>query len=121
MTTPHNAIGPESQGHSSEQPCKVGPGRPPKEHQFKPGTSGNPGGRKKGETFKARLRRILETEHNGKEIADLLMERLVKDALSGKLGHLKELLDRTEGKVTERVELVGDQDQRLVINIVEAL
>jgi hypothetical protein len=27
---------------ASEQEYQVGPGRPPKEHQFKPGQSGNP-------------------------------------------------------------------------------
>jgi Family of unknown function (DUF5681) len=33
----------------AEQEYKVGPGRPPKEHQFKPGQSGNPKGRKRKE------------------------------------------------------------------------
>ena len=32
---------------TSDQEYKVGPGRPPKEHQFKPGQSGNPKGRKR--------------------------------------------------------------------------
>ena len=32
---------------TSEQPYKVGPGRPPKDHQFKPGQSGNPKGAKR--------------------------------------------------------------------------
>jgi Family of unknown function (DUF5681) len=32
---------------TSEQPYTVGPGRPPKEHQFKPGQSGNPKGAKR--------------------------------------------------------------------------
>lgn len=32
---------------TSEQEYKVGPGRPPKEHQFKPGKSGNPTGAKR--------------------------------------------------------------------------
>jgi hypothetical protein len=32
-----------------EDDYKVGPGRPPKEHQFKPGQSGNPKGRKRKE------------------------------------------------------------------------
>jgi len=32
---------------TSDQEYKVGPGRPPKEHQFKPGQSGNPNGAKR--------------------------------------------------------------------------
>ena len=32
---------------TSEPAYKVGPGRPPKEHQFKPGQSGNPKGAKR--------------------------------------------------------------------------
>ena len=31
-----------------DEPYKVGYGKPPREHQFKPKQSGNPGGRKKG-------------------------------------------------------------------------
>jgi hypothetical protein len=37
---------PAAQAQTSDQEYKVGPGRPPKEHQFKPGQSGNPKGAK---------------------------------------------------------------------------
>ena len=36
-----------SSGPPAEEEYKVGPGRPPKEHQFKPGQSGNPTGAKR--------------------------------------------------------------------------
>jgi hypothetical protein len=36
-----------SSNTSAEQPYKIGPGCPPKEHQFKPGQSGNPRGAKR--------------------------------------------------------------------------
>ncbi len=85
----------------------VGPGKPPREHQFKKGRSGNPGGRPKGTSVTAELRRLLDEAHNGKAIATLLAERMVRDALAGKAGAAKELLDRAEGKVTERVEVQG--------------
>jgi hypothetical protein len=40
-----DAAAPSTQ--TSEPEYKVGPGRPPKEHQFKPGQSGNPNGAKR--------------------------------------------------------------------------
>jgi hypothetical protein len=44
-----------------EAEYKVGPGRPPKEHQFKSGQSGNPKGRKrKPESITLDLKRVLE-------------------------------------------------------------
>ncbi len=39
-----DALAPE---RHAEEEYKVGPGRPPKEHQFKPGQSGNPKGPKR--------------------------------------------------------------------------
>ncbi len=36
---------------SAEEEYKVGPGRPPKEHQWKPGQSGNPKGAKPKEAI----------------------------------------------------------------------
>lgn len=106
--------GPEPQRPSSEpapssapepEPYKVGPGRPPKEYQWKPGQSGNPGGKGKRESLTAMLRRVLEKDHNGKSIGELLVERLVKEALGGKLPHIKEVLDRVEGRVKEKIEV----------------
>src|SRR5262245_37441970 len=41
-----SAIAP-AQTDTSDQEYKVGPGRPPKEYQFKPGQSGNPKGAKR--------------------------------------------------------------------------
>src|SRR5262249_57654843 len=48
-----NGMAKKNNGHTASTPVtsveeyKVGPGRPPKEHQFKPGQSGNPKGRKR--------------------------------------------------------------------------
>jgi hypothetical protein len=85
---------------------------------WKPGQSGNPGGRPKGRSVTALLRELLDQEHNQKKLAELLAERLLKEALTGKLGHIKEVLDRTEGKVADRVQIEGDEARQLVINLV---
>jgi len=81
----------------SQQPSQADRIRP---YQWKPGQSGNPNGRPKGESLTAKLRRVLETEHNGRAIADLIAERIVKEALSGKFPFAKELLDRLDGLAT---------------------
>ena len=52
-----------SQSAESGDEYKVGPGRPPKEHQFVPGKSGNPKGRKpKPQSLVPDLKRLVEQE-----------------------------------------------------------
>jgi hypothetical protein len=47
--------------NASDGEYKVGPGRPPKEHQFKPGQSGNPkGAKRKAESFLPDLKRLFK-------------------------------------------------------------
>jgi hypothetical protein len=51
----------------SDQDYRVGPGRPPKEHQFKPGQSGNPkGARRKPRSIAPDLKALFERALNGK-------------------------------------------------------
>jgi Family of unknown function (DUF5681) len=51
----------------SDQNYRVGPGRPPKEHQFKPGQSGNPAGaRRKPRSIAPDLKDFLERALNEK-------------------------------------------------------
>jgi hypothetical protein len=76
-----------------------------KPYQWKPGQSGNPGGRPKNESIVGVLRRLLEQEHNGKPIKELLAERILREALAGKFPYAKELLDRVEGRVTDAHEV----------------
>jgi hypothetical protein len=90
-----------------ESPAQRDPAAHLAAHQWKKGQSGNPGGRPKGTSITAHLRELLEQEHHGKPIARLLAERLTKEGLQGKLGHVKEILDRTEGAAKQTVEVQG--------------
>jgi hypothetical protein len=50
-----------AQTETSDQEYKVGPGRPPREHQFKPGQSGNPkGAKRKPPSITLDLKALLE-------------------------------------------------------------
>lgn len=83
---------------------------------FKPGQSGNPGGMRKGQSITAKLRKILDTEYtDGKTVADHIVDTIVKEVLdpSGKYGFntplLREILERTEGKVKDELEVTEIQ------------
>jgi len=60
---------------------------------------------------------VLEKEHNGRVLMDLLAERLAKEALAGKFPFIKEVLDRLDGRVAERVSAEGPAEG-VVINVV---
>lgn len=73
---------------------------------FRPGVSGNPGGRPKGRSITARLREALESNQlagkplrDGKIVLDLVVEAILAEAAAGNTRMVKELLDRIEGKV----------------------
>jgi hypothetical protein len=91
----------EDQARSKPQRAGKNGNVPPAEHRWKKGVSGNPGGRPKGSGVTGALRTLLEQIHNGKPLKEVLAERWLKDALSGKPAHLQMLLDRTEGKVRD--------------------
>jgi hypothetical protein len=52
--------------HRSDDEYRVGPGRPPKEYQFKPGQSGNPKGAKRKTSLAPDLKAMLERALNEK-------------------------------------------------------
>lgn len=89
-----------------------------KEYQYKPGESGNPNGRPKGESITAKLRKILEeVSPDGRTYADIIAKEIVNNILDqgGNLKHgfntplLRELLERVEGKIPDKHEIeTGD-------------
>lgn len=114
----------EMEGINSED-YKVGPGNPPKETQWKPGQSGNPKGRPKGikyvsELLTERLNEVPDTvdgKSNTKTWRELVTDSIFQAILRGNHpGFLKELLDRTEGKVTQPIG--GGEGREVKIRVV---
>jgi hypothetical protein len=98
---------PEKQANIRPSPINGLP--PPAQHQWKPGQSGNPAGRPKNISAWERLLALLEKrEINGKplgnrQVADLIAEAILKGILKGNSRLIINFLDRTEGKVPDRV------------------
>jgi len=85
---------------------------PPEEHRFKPGQSGNPNGRPKGAvSFLKILREKLNEElpdaatGERRKRAVRLVEAALSAAEDGDFRYFKEILDRFEGKVPDRMSL----------------
>lgn len=97
--------------------------RPPPQHtRFKPGSSGNPGGRPKGTSISAALRLKLdelssvEVEENGSKRRLTWREAIVKAlveraALKGDTMAAHFVAERADGKVKDTVELVDKREQ----------
>jgi len=81
---------------------------------YKPGQSGNPGGRPK--SFGARLLAKLDETHGDKDLYDTLVAGLIEDAQSDdptvRLPTRKELLARIFPVIAKH-ELTGDQDGKI--------
>jgi len=95
-----------------------------KPHQFKPGQSGNPKGRKKGSmNVKTRIQYWIESSDkiktpDGQEqqvaLLDSMILGLIKRARGGDAYAFEILMNRLEGRVADRVILSGDQDAPLI-------
>lgn len=111
---------PDEQGKIREP---VGYAHPPVHSRFQPGQSGNPGGRAKGRTLTSILREVLDSNTlggkpipQGRTVADMLGDVIIKEALKGKFTFAKEVLDRTEGKVAEKHEHTGKDGAPMTID-----
>jgi len=94
---------------------------------WKPGQSGNPGGRPKRDAITAALREQLESQREDAtgSVADAIAAVLVKRALGGDVRAIREIADRTEGRrqqikveaqlqdSEDRVDLSGVSDDEL--------
>lgn len=87
---------------------KVGYKNPPKEYQFKPGQSGNPGGKTKGKSTSALLRELLDEIPKGQTMSRkeaLARVMLILGIQERNIKMIEQILDRTEGKPKQSVEL----------------
>ena len=105
---------------SKDDEDRVGYGRPPKKHRFKPGQSGNPAGRKRGargvkSQLREQLNELVEISQNGKTrkvpVKTVVLKSLIAKAAKGDWRAADRVLQymiQVEGLEDER-----DQGQRL--------
>jgi hypothetical protein len=103
---------------------EIGYGKPPVAHRFAKDNRPN-GHRPKGSLgIWNRIRKQLlekiqqEGEHKGKELADLVAKSFVRDLLKGKWPQTKELLDREEGKVPDRIANADGGELKIIVEYV---
>ncbi len=115
----------------SEQEYRVGPGRPPKEYQFKPGQSGNPkGARRKPRSIAPDLKDLFERALSGKvTLRQGEQERIITKAAAG----IEQLVNQFANgdryarrdlfALAERlgVDLLADQGDALAQSVATAL
>ena len=85
---------------------------------FKPGQSGNPGGRPAGKSITAELRKLIDSGTNAQDMALILYE-MAKRMSPAQLSAFKELLDRTDGKVPDTHKIESDIPINLTFKLVK--
>ena len=99
---------------------------------FKRGQSGNPGGRPKKRPITDRYHEGLEAplEENirialslpeGATNGDAVAKAQIRAAIKGKTYAARELREATEGKSTQRLEIVGEEGGAIKVDIAESL
>ena len=103
---------------------KVGPGRPPREHQFKKNQSGNPGGKKKGTlNVKTLLLQELTAEATTKKgekipVIVAIIRQHVRNAAGGNERAIERVitrLERYETATPEHQEDLQEDDEAILL------
>jgi len=84
------------------------PPPPPKEYQFKPGQSGNPGGRPKllGDAYRAQLAKPVPGDPEGRTYAEAIAQAMAIESFKGNVPAAREVRSATEG---ERIRTWRDE------------
>lgn len=108
---------PEAEGHADPQEYEVGYKRPPRSTRFKPGQSGNPGGRRKGSR---NFTTALETELNARisimengirktlSKREVIAKRVVNGSVAGDYSAIKVVLAQEQHRELAQLQ---DQDE----------
>src|SRR5215471_772241 len=88
-----------------ENRARTGRKLPPESTRFKPGQSGNPGGRPTSAPITAAIREALDRDHDGVTVAMAIVQRQVRRALKGNLDAAKWLAERLEGKARQSLDV----------------
>jgi hypothetical protein len=87
--------------------------------QFRPGQSGNPGGRPKMKPITDAYRAILASENpeefEPKTGAERIAFEVYQQAQEGRLRHAKEITDRVEGRVTQPIAGADGGEIRVIV------
>jgi len=110
-----NTMNPEA-FYKWEEEHKTKPEEHPKKHaltpemeakKWQPGQSGNPGGVPKGKSITAELRKLIDKGTNAEDMAQILF-KIAEKGSRAQMEALKELLNRTDGKVPDTHKIESD-------------
>lgn len=87
--------------------------------RWKPGQSGNPAGAKPKEKMMSfYLKKALDEPYgDGRTYGEVIAERAIFEAAEGNFVYFKELLDRVEGKVAQKVEAKTEITQASLVDL----
>jgi len=96
---------PESVPNESGKNWEVGYCKPPLHSRFKPGVAANPAGRPKGRSLTDILRAKLA---ESPKAAEDFVDRVIELAMEGQAPYAKEVWERMDGKVPDKLETVSE-------------